>query len=240
VGFGGLDQAVRGGPRLLTATGERQRPHEDCPGDPVGVATACELGAAPLDASFGLADGRVHSARQALEAERHLVAATADHQLGGVAVADRLPGPSGVVALRRQHVQERQSGMVDRAGGLDELLGPGYRLVIVDPKAEERRVGGEGGGDIQVAPVGGPPKRGAQIGQLHAEPPVGLPLPGAVPQSEDVGFAPGQVAGAPLATSCSSANWRIVSSIENRVRPEDRSATSSDLRTKASSRSMTA
>ena len=41
----------------------------------------------------------------------------------------------------------------------------------------------------------------------------------------------------PRATSCSSANWRIVSSIENRVRPEDWSATSSDLRTKASSKS---
>ena len=44
----------------------------------------------------------------------------------------------------------------------------------------------------------------------------------------------------PRATSCSSANWRIVSSIENRVRPDDRSATSSDLRTSASSRSRMA
>ena len=44
----------------------------------------------------------------------------------------------------------------------------------------------------------------------------------------------------PLATSCSSANWRIVSSIENRVRPDDRSAMSSDLRTSASSRSRMA
>ena len=139
--------------------------------------------------------------------------------------------------------------MVDGAGGLDQLFGPGDRLVIVDQIAEERRVGGDGGGDIEVALVGGPPKRGAQIGQLDAEPVVGLPLPGAVPQGQDVGFAPGEVASmrgtnlgspAPPATSCSSANWRIVSSIENRVRPDDRSATSSDLRTKASSRSRTA
>jgi hypothetical protein len=31
--------------------------------------------------------------------------------------------------------------MFDGAGGLDELFGPGYRLVVFDPKAEERRVG---------------------------------------------------------------------------------------------------
>ena len=44
----------------------------------------------------------------------------------------------------------------------------------------------------------------------------------------------------PLAISCSSANCRIVSSIENRVRSADLSATNSDLRTNASSRSKTA
>ncbi len=41
----------------------------------------------------------------------------------------------------------------------------------------------------------------------------------------------------PRVASCSSANWRIVSSIENRVWPDDRSAMTNDLRTKASSRS---
>ena len=46
-------------------------------------------------------------------------------------------------------------------------------------------------------------------------------------------------AASPRATSFSSANWRIVSNIENRVRPVDRSATSNDLRTSASSRSRT-
>ena len=40
----------------------------------------------------------------------------------------------------------------------------------------------------------------------------------------------------PWATSCSSANSRIVSSIEYRVRPESRSTTSKDLRTNASSK----
>ena len=138
--------------------------------------------------------------------------------------------------------------MVDGQGGFDELFGPGYRLIDFDPKAKERRVRGDCGGDVEVASVGGPPERGAQIGQLDGEPVVGLTLAGAVPQRHDVGFTPGEVAGMRgpdlvcLASGdeLSSANWRMVSSIENRVRPVDRSATSSDLRTSASSRSSTA
>ena len=71
--------------------------------------------------------------------------------------------------------------MVDGAGGLDQLFGPGYGFVIFDPIAEERRVYRDGGGDVEVALVGGPPERRAQIGQLDAEPGVGLTLAGAVP-----------------------------------------------------------
>src|SRR6516162_2480191 len=37
----------------------------------------------------------------------------------------------------------------------------------------------------------------------------------------------------PRAASCSSANWRIVSGIENRACPDERSARSSDFRTSA-------
>ena len=70
----------------------------------------------------------------ALEAERHLAAATAENRLAGVAVADSRLDPSGDVALRRDHIQEREPGMVDGAGGLDKLFGPGDRLVILDQK----------------------------------------------------------------------------------------------------------
>src|ERR1700756_4493145 len=83
--------------------------------------------------------------------------------------------------------------MVDSAGGLDELLGPGYRLIIADHLAEKHRVSGDGGGGVEVAVVGGPPECGAQIGQLESEPVVGLTLAGAVPQGQDVGFASGEV-----------------------------------------------
>ena len=121
-------------------------------------------------APFGLADVHVRTAKQALDAEGHLAAATADNHLAGVAVADSRLDPSGHPALRRHHVQEREPGMVDGAGGLDQLFGPGYRLVIFDQRAEEPRVGGDGGGHVEVAVVGGPPERGAQIGQLGGEP----------------------------------------------------------------------
>ena len=83
--------------------------------------------------------------------------------------------------------------MVGDAGGLDQLFSPGDRLVSLDQNAEPPRIGGDGGGDIQIALVGGPPKRGAQIGQLDDEPVVGLSLAGAVPQGQDVGFASGEV-----------------------------------------------
>jgi len=54
--------------------------------------------------------------------------------------------------------------MVDSAGRLDQLFGPGDGLVVVDVEAEECRVGGDGGGVVEVAAVGSPSKRGAQIG----------------------------------------------------------------------------
>jgi len=54
-GFGGVEQPVRGGPRLLTGLGDRQRDDQGCPRECMGVAAACELVATPLDASFGLA-----------------------------------------------------------------------------------------------------------------------------------------------------------------------------------------
>ena len=85
--------------------------------------------------------------------------------------------------------------MVDGTGGLDQLLGPGYRLMVFDPHAEPRSVRGDGGGAVEVAVVGCPPKRAAQIGQFGDEPVVGLPLSGAVPQGQDVGFAPGEIVG---------------------------------------------
>src|ERR1700761_9406309 len=114
------------------------------------VATAYELGAAPLNPPIGLADGQIHRAKHAPGTEWQFLAGTADHQLAGVTVADRLLDPSRHVAPRRQHVQEREPGMVDGPGGLDELFGPGYRLVVVDPKAEECRVRGDGGGGVEV------------------------------------------------------------------------------------------
>ena len=72
--------------------------------------------------------------------------------------------------------------MVNSAGWLDQLFGPGDRLVVFDQEAKERRVGGDGRGGVEVTEVGNPPKRRAQIGQfggkpfvrVNTVPPVGL------------------------------------------------------------------
>ena len=68
------------------------------------------------------------------------------------------------------------------------------RLVLFNPKAEERRVGRNGGRKVEVTLVGGPAESGAHIGQLGGEPVVRLTLSWAVPPGQDVGFAPGEVA----------------------------------------------
>ena len=56
-----------------------------------------------------------------LDAVRQLVAVIAENRLGGVAVADSRLDPSGHPALRRDHIQEREPGVVGRvAGGFGE------------------------------------------------------------------------------------------------------------------------
>ena len=60
---------------------------------------------------------------------------------------------------------------------------------------KERSVYGDGGGDVEVTVVGGPPECGSQIGHLDGEPGVGVALSGAVPHGEHIGLAPGEVAG---------------------------------------------
>ena len=39
--------------------------------------------------------------------------------------------------MRRDHIQEREPSVIDSAGGLDQLFGPGDSLVIFDEEAEE-------------------------------------------------------------------------------------------------------
>src|SRR5262245_43606311 len=85
--------------------------------------------------------------------------------------------------------------MVHGAGRLNELLCPSYRLEISDKCAEERRIRHYGGGHVEVALVGGPPERGAQISELDGEPDVGVALAGTVPKEQDVCFPSGEVTG---------------------------------------------
>ena len=86
--LGSLDETIRGGHRLLTGTGVHQADKPGMPGCGRESGPRCELGAAPLDPPFGLADVRVHSTEHAVEDVRQHIAALCKNHLGGVAVAD--------------------------------------------------------------------------------------------------------------------------------------------------------
>ena len=161
---------------------------------------------------------------------------------GSLGVADSVIDPPGHIALCGHHVELCQPPMFHGPRRLDELLGPRDGLELFDPITEEFRVYGDGGRGVEVTVVGGPPEGGAQVGQLDGEPGIGLDVAGDCPTGQarrlrglrSNGRARSRAPRPrPVATSCSSANWRIVSNIENRVRPDERSATTSDLRTKA-------
>ena len=81
---------------------------------------------------LGLPDGQVYSSKHGFDAARRRLAAPAENDLAGIGIADSRLDPSGHVALRRNHVQERQPRVVDRAGGLDQLFSPGDRLKGLD------------------------------------------------------------------------------------------------------------
>src|SRR6478736_9144143 len=93
-GFGCLDKSGCGGHHLVRGPDERKCDDQAGPSRCVSVATACELGAVPLDGPFGLAGVRVGTSEPVVDAVGHLVAVIADNRLPGVAVADRSLDPS--------------------------------------------------------------------------------------------------------------------------------------------------
>ena len=113
---------------------------------------------------------RYTSSKHGFDAVRQRLAAPAENDLAGVGCSGQPPRSvrSCSTATRSRTGTPAAGGR--RAGGLDELFSPGYRLKGLDPSAEQPRIGGDGGGDIQIAVVGGPPKRGAQVRQLDGEP----------------------------------------------------------------------
>ena len=94
--LGSLDEAIRGSHRLLTGTADCQCDDQACRVCDVGVAAACELGAAQLDQPLGLADepGTQLPSMPSMP-YGSAVAATAENDLAGVAVADSRLDPSG-------------------------------------------------------------------------------------------------------------------------------------------------
>jgi hypothetical protein len=83
--------------------------------------------------------------------------------------------------------------MVNCLRGLDELFCPRCRLIHFGNGPDETRVARDVACSVDIAPVGGPAKRGAQIRQLAGEPVIELTLPRTVPDREELGLAVGEV-----------------------------------------------
>src|SRR5262249_54873158 len=88
-GFGGVNEAIRGNNRLLSAPGHRQCEAQSNRGEYRDVTTACDFCAVPLDRPFGLAGSYIHTEKQALDAASQCVASSAEQRpLAGFAVAN--------------------------------------------------------------------------------------------------------------------------------------------------------
>ena len=101
--------------------------------------------------------------------------------------------------------------------------------VRTSPRNRERGVDGDGCGGIEIVVVGRPANAGRKFGQLDGSHEYASRCRGLSHRARSSGLAPGEVAGVCGArssanrrcTSCSSANWRMVSNIEKRVRSDD-------------------
>jgi catechol 2,3-dioxygenase-like lactoylglutathione lyase family enzyme len=99
---------------------------------------AFDHGSAEIGHPVRLVQDQIRGSQPAFAAEGHVVIATEDGGLAFIGVPHRFEDPAGIPALRGQHVQETQTGMVDGLRWFDEFLGPGERFVVLDPKTEER------------------------------------------------------------------------------------------------------
>jgi len=136
-------------------------------------------------AFVGLTSHQVRVSEKRLEAERDRVVASARNgSQPGFGVSNGVFGATGQRTLRRMDVKLRQPWVADGACGFDECLGPPIGLVLFEPVAERARIDGDGGSRVEVALVGGPTERGAQVRQLDGEPRECLTLSRAVPQRE--------------------------------------------------------
>ena len=215
----------------------------------MAVAAAFEQSVEQFGRPLGLADVQIYRPKPAFHRIRRCMRSRIEQGHRDIEIPEGGFCPTRHPTQRSDHSQVQKSRVVDCLRRFDQFLCPRDRLVVLDSEAEKPDVCRDGGGGVEVAAVGSPAERRAQIGQFDGEPLIRLALARAVPQRQDVGLAAREVAGMQRARLrrprrwrrvVSSANWRIVSSIENRVRPVDRSATSNDLRTSASSRSRTA
>ncbi len=219
------------------------------PRQSVRITTALNPAAAPIDGPFRLGCVQVRGGQQAFDAERHLAPTALNDRHGCVAVTHSRVNASGQNAHARPSHTGTRAGDGRQCGPARSTLRPRRSARSFRPRSQGtprkwrwwRHRRGRRGRQPTETPCADWPARWRTIRRPHAvaDYPTGQGRR-LHERRSGVACAVRTSATSPRATSCSSANWRIVSNIENRVRPEDRSAISSDLRTSASSRSRTA
>ncbi len=140
----------------------------------------------------GSTHGEIRAAEQALDAERHLAPATADHQLNSVLVADSRLKPSHHPAQRRHRIRARQPGWsTARAGSMRPAaltVGSSFRGHSRGTPSMSRwwrRRRGRGSRRPTERRCASSASWQRTSRRPHAV--------GAVPQGQDVGFASGEV-----------------------------------------------
>jgi hypothetical protein len=129
-----------------------------------------------------LADRGVERSNRTFEIKRNLVVTTAfDGCFGSRYVSGRIVHSPGVIARRCKEVELCPTPVVDFFRRTNELFGPAEWFMLFDAHTDKRRVDGDGCGAVEIAVVGGPPERGAQVRQFETEPGVGLALAWTVP-----------------------------------------------------------
>ena len=158
------------------------------------VASALELSAAQLRPSLRLPNSEIRRTKPAFHPVRRRVQGVSQNSLTDFDIADRVFNSPSHPAQRRDHIQIRKPCVSGGDRGLDQLFRPRDGLIVLDTEAEEPHVRRERGGGIEIAVVGGPAKRFAEVGEFGREPRVRLPLAWAVPQRHHFGVATGEVA----------------------------------------------
>ena len=145
------------------------------------VATAFELGATHLNPQLRPPDRRIRRAEPAFHRVRRRMRAARQNLLADVRIPEPVIDPARTSSTAVGSHIDSQAADVEPRRRVRSTPLPRPPARSSRHRTREARVGRDGGRDVEVAVVGGPTKRGAQVGEFGGEPLIGLSLARAVP-----------------------------------------------------------